>query len=242
MKIVRTHDKFYANESYKCNTKDSFKFIGNRIHAQLKKGNGGGLSILDVGCSNGDFLYYLSTLYPDAELFGVDILQDLLDRAKSDFIKLNRQVPTFFNGDIVSSIGLPKRKFDMVFLNGVIGIFDNLLKPLENFSKLISDNGVGYIWSSFNNYNLDIFNKVRVNGNNYLESGWNIWSKDSVLNVCNKYGMSGVYYDFKISIDLEQMSDPLRSWTVKLENGDRIIINGMGLIHEFSLLELKKCN
>lgn len=197
-------------------------------------------TILDIGCSNGDFLYYLGSIYPNASLSGADILSELLDKVKYDFKMLNMSIPTLYHADIVSGIGLPQSTFDIVFLNGVIGIFDDLHNPIRNFSRLISDNGVGYIWASFNNYDLDVFNKVKVKNSSHAESGWNIWSKSTVLSICEKYGLCGVYHNFCINIDLNETGDPLRSWTIKLEDGSRCIINGMGIIHNFSLLELRK--
>lgn len=40
MQISRTHDKFYASESHKHNTKESFKFIGEVVNKYV---NGGGV-------------------------------------------------------------------------------------------------------------------------------------------------------------------------------------------------------
>ena len=47
--------------------------------------------------------------------------------------------------------------------------------------------------------------------------------------------------DFEIGIDLPRRNDDyLRSWTIRLENGKRAIINGLGLLHYFSLLEIRR--
>lgn len=213
-----------------CNTslkRDDF------LHKELK--------IIDVGCSNGDFLYYLSELFPYAKLYGVDILPSLLEKTRQDFMELGKPCPQLSVGDITSGEGLPNERFDIAFLNGVIGIFDDLSKPLEYFTHLISAEGRGYIWSCFNPYPLDVFIKARKCGTSHLESGWNMHSKKSVLELCENLGFEGKFYDdFEIGIDLAQSDDYLRTWTFKLENGKRAIVNGLGILHHFSLLELQK--
>lgn len=243
MQINRTHDTFYAQESHKHNTKESFKYIAKKARESLERyaifGGGGG-KILDIGCSNGDFLFYLSEIFPNAELSGVDILPTLLEKTKTDFLALQRPCPTLYLGDIVSGEGLPKMKFDMVFFNGVVGIFDDLQKPLEHFCSLIAPNGVGYIWGVFNPFPLDVFVKSRAVGATHLESGWNIHSQASLRIMLKNLGYNAVFYDdFEIGIDLPQSDDYLRTWTFKLENGKRAIINGLGIIHSFVLVEVR---
>src|SRR3989344_3249289 len=110
--MAKTNDFIYLKENRKKNTKEYFKFIGQKastlIHLVKKP------RILDVGCATGDFLYYLSTIYPNAELWGVDILSKLI-------VKAEREVPMakFFVGDIFSGRNLKGKKFDFVFMNGV---------------------------------------------------------------------------------------------------------------------------
>lgn len=248
--VKRTHDEFYAQESHKHNTKESFKFMGEKILSGLDSqitpttSGGGGIAkspktILDIGCSNGDFLYYLSTLFTHAKLYGVDILPSLLEKTKQDFISLGLPCPELMVGNIVTGEGLPNQTFDLVFLNGVIGIFDDLHKPLEHFCSLISESGKGYIWACFNPYPIDVLIKARAVGTQHLESGWNLHSKQSVLEIVQNLGFDGRFYDdFEIGIDLPQTDDYLRTWTFKLENGKRGIVNGLSLLHHFSLFEV----
>lgn len=242
MQIKRTHDEFYANESYKSSPKESFKYIAHKLRQSLQTAGGGYSphSILDIGCSNGDFLYFLGDIFPAAKLFGMDILPSLLQKCTDDFKALGREVPTLWVGDINTGENLGQERFDVVFLNGVIGIFDDLRLPLKHFSSLIGQNGVGYIWACFNPYDIDVLIKARPVGATHLESGWNLHSKQSVRNIFKDLGFACKFYDdFSIGIDIAKTADPLRTWTFKLENGKRAIINGLGLLHEFSLAEIR---
>ena len=168
-------------------------------------------------------------------------MPSLLEKTRADFQARNKPIPTLWQGDIASGEGLPKQRFDIVFLNGVIGIFDDLSKPLEHFCSLIAPNGRGYIWAGFNPYPLDVFIKARATKSEHLESGWNMHSRQTALQLCDKLGFQGVFHnDFEIGIDLPKRDDDyLRSWTIRLENGKRAIINGLGLLLHFSLLEIK---
>lgn len=166
--IKRTHDEFYAKEDWKNNTKESFKYIGEKVLENLRLKNllDKKISILDIGCSNGDFLFYLSNIIPHAELSGADVMPILLEKTREDFGKYNKEIPQTYLCDIEKGEGMPKQQFDIVFMNGVIGIFDDLKNPLKNFTSLINDSGVGYIWSGFNPYPIDILIKGRVVENN----------------------------------------------------------------------------
>ena len=64
----RTHDKLYLNEDRKHDVKKSFKFILKKNKLDLNN-----LKVLDIGCATGDFLHYLNSQFPNADLYGADI-------------------------------------------------------------------------------------------------------------------------------------------------------------------------
>src|SRR3989344_3572898 len=97
----RTHDRLYLKEDRKNNPKESFKFIyriSNPFLRKIKKP-----LILDIGCATGDFLYFISKKHPRALLFGVDIIPELLKRARKEVLQAK-----FLRGDITTGKGLPK--------------------------------------------------------------------------------------------------------------------------------------
>ena len=63
---IRSHDKLYLNENFKEKPKESFKFILKKIQGSLNN-----KKIIDIGCSNGDFLYYISKKFPNSKTYGI---------------------------------------------------------------------------------------------------------------------------------------------------------------------------
>ena len=165
----------------------------------------------------------------------MDIDQELLDRAKQEVSDV-----TFFQGNITQQ---PCHDtYDVLFINGVHSIFDNF-QWLENMlASRASDASRVFVFGLFNPEYLDVLLKSRpAASEGKWENGWNLYSKKSVLTFLQERGFSGQFYDFELSLDLEKKpDDPLRTWTERLEDGRRIIINGLQLVNTLSLLEISK--
>tara|TARA_B100001105_G_C22391610_1_gene444651 strand:- start:63 stop:788 length:726 start_codon:yes stop_codon:yes gene_type:complete len=233
-KTIRNHDKFYLNENRKDAPKEQFKFLFKK---SLEGKNFNDLKICDIGCATGDFLYYLSNSIKDAEFFGIDIREDLLAKAKQEVSDCN-----FILGDISDSKTLPKMQFDIAYMTGVLSIFDDCETVLENFLGLIKPKGIGYIFGIFNSYDIDALIKIRnSNYQDEWESGWNLFSKSSISKILDGKNIQYSFSDWNIDIDIpKHEDDPLRSWTIKDENKSQLIVNGIQLLHTYSLLEIRK--
>lgn len=240
-KIVREHDALYLRENRKKDPKETFKFAVKVVRPFLAKCKN--LSILDVGCATGDFLYYLYTQFPHATLAGVDVMPALVARAR-------KEIPgaQFFVGDLYTGKGLPKQKFDALFLVGVHSIFDEVGPWLDNLLRMLKPGGRAYVFGMFNPEEVDVLVRVRYAGlptgkagkKNPWQSGWNMVSERTVRDYLGTKGYSATFHPFTLPIDLPKQKDPLRSWTFKLKNDKRIIVNGTQVLHHFSLLEIRK--
>jgi SAM-dependent methyltransferase len=234
-KVVRTHDEFYLKENRMREPKEYFKFIMN--HSKEYFDSIDNISVLDIGCATGDFLYYFNTLYKNQKLYGLDVMEKLLVKAREDF-----PIPHYSVGNIQTGENLPEEKFDAVFLLGVTGIFDDLNPIVENISKLLKPTGRAYIFGGYNPEDLDVMIKSRSScTDGPWETGWNLHSLKTLSSIFTKNSLKHSYHEFKIGIDLPKHDDdPLRSWTIKLENGNREVVNGLQLLHNFYLIELIK--
>ncbi len=234
--LKKSPDLFYLVEKRKHEPKESFKFtyqvVKDFLHTITQP------FIADIGCATGEFIYYLHSVCPYAQYFGYDINPQLVERAKEEvsFAKVGTL-------DITKKEQLPSEKFDLVFMNGVNGAFENPYDWLPNFLSLLKENGRAYVYGIFNPDDLDVIVRVRKSDDSedtYI-SYWNNISQKTIARIANKLGYQSIFHPFKINIDIPKNSEnPFRSWTFKLENGERAIINGTQVLHNFYLLEMKK--
>jgi len=234
MKIVREHDKIYLNENRKNTPKEYFKFILKKSQSHIDRISMP--TIVDVGCATGDFLYYLRSKYPSIKLTGYDVMPELLARAKEEVLDCDFVECSIYNKD-----SIPKKKFDVGYMFGVVSIFDDFETVFENFIELIKPSGVGYVFGIFNSENVDVLLKARRSdeGEPY-QTSCNLFSKYTISKFLEKKNIEHTFTDWKISIDIpKHETDPLRTWTIRDENGVRLNVNGMQLLHTYSLLEIK---
>lgn len=238
-KVVREHDKLYLSENRKLQPKEYFKFIARKAEPHLQ--NDFDFNLLDIGCATGDFLYYLKSLYPDAQCFGLEVMPELIARAKEEVSNCS-----FLQGNICDANTLPQQKFDVVFMNGVHSIFNNVDDWLANAISLVKKpEGKLYIFGIFNPDEVDVLLQVRStagdNESAVWQSGWNCFSIKTFENALNKLKVKSFdFSDFNIEIDIpKHESDPLRSWTFTYDNGSRGVVNGTMLLHHFMLLEIQ---
>lgn len=240
MEIQRTHDQLYLNENYKENPKEYFKVLAKMIENEWA-GRLTNCRILDVGCETGSFLHYIESLQWGAGLYGMDIMPELLQALNND-----KEIhATTYLGNIADKSTLPDIKVDIVTMLGVISIFDDYKPVIINLLDLLEDNGVIYIFGIFNPEDLDVIIKSRASNSNddKWEVGWNLFSKKSIGLFCQKHGLECDFVPFKIGIDIaKHEGDPLRSWTVPMPDGDRMVVNGLQLIHNFYFLRIQRKN
>lgn len=235
-KIYRTHDLFYAKINPKTPPKESFIKIANLIndYKNLVLRN---ITIVDFGCASGAFVDYLSSKFPNDNIIGYEYLEILIKSAKENYpnIKIKQ-------GSILDKDSLQKSSVDVLTIIGVISIFDDLHPIINNISTWIKPGGKVFIHGMFNPLDVDIFVKYKLSENFHSEkqeSGWNIVSQKTISNLLyNKAAKNIKFHDFKISVDLKKTpNDPMRSWTEKMEDGTRQIINATCLKQPQFILE-----
>lgn len=240
MKVERTHDQLYLNENYKEKPKEYFKFIANEISKDFRL-NTPPQKMIDIGCETGSFLLFLRNIYQNAELIGIDILPELLERVNTE-----RDIKTVL-GDI-SNPDTYKDKMnelqdcDFVTMMGVHTIFDDFKPIIQNALKFLKKNGILYIFGIFNPENLDVIIRSKYSDRECnWERGWNLFSIYSLNKYCNEIGCSVEFIPFHIEIDIPKHdNDPLRSWTIDIRDGEKMVLNGLQLVHNFYLAKIKK--
>ena len=241
LKILRLHDKFYLKENRYKKPKESFKFLV-RLLKKLKLNFKNEIRIGDFGCGNGESSYYLINQFPKANIYGFDILPELINKAKKNVKNVE-----FFTGSVLDKNLTEYNTYDVSLLIGVLAIFDDFETALNNLIYWTKPNGKIYILSFFNNYPFDVNIKFSKSKNwqikkpKFWESGYNVFSKQTISKFLKgkKRVKDFKFYDFFIKKSLKMNhKDYLRSWTIN-SNKKKLLINGTNLLHTFSFLEIK---
>ena len=239
MEGQRTHDRLYLKEDYKTVPKEYYKMVQREMDKDMAETGGEeeNLSFLDIGCETGSFLHYLRRCYPQAELTGMDVMQELLDQVSQPRDAGIRTVLA----DIRDAASLPHKKYRAVTCLGVLGIFDDFTVVIRNIMELTEDGGTAWIFGAFNPDNLDVMIRCRRSGwNGEWEKGWNVFSMASLAAFCRENGWQHQFLPFYMPFEIpKHEDDPLRSWTVRTED-KYVVINGLQLVHHFYLMKIKK--
>ena len=235
-KIERTHDLFYLKNKIDDNPKDSFKRVADLI-SNYKDINSKKLTIADIGCAAGQFPAYLTKRFENDNIIGYEYVEELVSAAKTFYPEIKFKKASVLDKSAISSSSL-----DVITLLGVLSIFDDIEPILSNISHWIKPNGRVYMHGMFNPFDIDVFIKYRDSkkyAENIFEPGWNIISQSSITRILEKNNVKLVkFHEFKISCDIKKNSDdPVRSWTEKLKNGERQIVNGICLKQPQFILE-----
>jgi SAM-dependent methyltransferase len=240
METVREHDKLYLSESRYDRPKEAFKFMVRRAEARLGT-PAPGTVVCDIGCAAGEFAYHLVESWPQTVVRGYDLLPELVERARE-------MVPgaSFLTGSVLDSGMMPAGSADVIFMAGVLSIFDDFRATLDNVISWLKPGGTAVIFGIFNPSPVDVIIRSRAADaplDGMWETGWNVFSMASIDAFLKRHPEKPQFdfTPFSIPIDLPpNPGDPLRSWTTPMQGGERMIVNGLCLVHHFMTLEIKR--
>jgi SAM-dependent methyltransferase len=152
-------------------------------------------------------------------------LETLVKAGQRDYPDIQIKQASILDKEIIA-----RSSIDVITVLGVISIFDDIDPIVKNLAHWIKPGGKILIHGMFNPLDVDVFVKYRRSDEHEIgpfEAGWNVVSQKTVTKLFTESGAKQVqFHDFRISIDLERdFEDPLRSWTEKLADGTRQIIN-----------------
>ena len=76
MKKIRNHDELYLKSERHNKPKEAFKLLYRILKKRLSKTKN--YEILDVGCANGELLFFLNKKFSNIKFYGVDVRNDLI--------------------------------------------------------------------------------------------------------------------------------------------------------------------
>ena len=222
-------DYIYIKEDYYKNPKESFSFISKIINDSHHNP-----SVLDLGCSTGEFLYYLKNNIKHEQLVGIDYSEQLINEAK----KFNGLNGVKFQVDSADDFNL-NSKFDIIVMSGVLSYFNNISKVFECMKNHLKPNGKIILFGFFNEYDVDLLVKYR--NNKYFETfeqGWNIHSINTISRELKKLQLEIVNQKiFNLSFKSKKQEDPCRAWNIETEEGIKFT-NGCKILYDMTALEI----
>ena len=225
-------DYIYIKENYIKKPKETFIFLSKLIKTKKHK-----VSLLDLGCAKGEFLFYIEKKFKGKiDLTGVDYSPKLIREAQEYNLKSKIK---FIKND-AEKIKINK-KFDYIVASGLVSYFDNIEIFLKNSIKHLKKNGKLIILDNFNKYDIDVIVRYRDNYNKFknFEKGWNLHSIGTIKKIINpkKYKIS--FKKFNLSFKLKKRKDAMRSWQVNLDK-KKMFMNGLSQIFEIEALIINK--
>ena len=232
MKKIRDHDKFYLKSNRYNKPKECFKLLKNILKKRLKKNST--YDLLDIGCANGELLFYLNKKFKNINFHGADVRTDLINLAKKKLPSTIVLEKLDYNKKQII-----KKKYDIIICSGVISIFDNLDIVMNNIKQSSAKDTFLYFFGSFNTYDFDTrvaYKDLNSKIKNF-QSGWNLWSIKTIQSYFKK---KIIKYPFEIKKNVKRnKNDFMRSWTVRVNNKLHFI-NAISFLQNQMWLEIKK--
>jgi SAM-dependent methyltransferase len=224
----------YIGEGWSREPKELFKSL--TAHLVAEKGMPLSGRLLDVGCATGELIAFLGARHPELRCTGVDVFPDLLFEAR-------RLLPT---GEFVeaSALAIPDsfaEAFDIVLAVGVMSIFDEteIARFWQQLVGAARPGGIIIVCSPLNEYGVDtmIRHRKRPGGRaGPWEGGWNIFAKETIVEVLEPLGCAPRFEPFHLELNLERRDDPVRTWTLATEHNPNQLTNGLKLLVDHSFI------
>lgn len=230
--------EIYSQQDHHGFVKENFKRLAELIRSKLDCGElPEDARVLDVGCATGALISYLASEFPGFAFEGID--------ASNELITIAREKVTGILFETRSVFSLPdcrKHSFDIVLFIGVIGIFDedDARDAVNRLIECTKQNGYLYVFHQFNEFDVDVMVKHRRTDLEVgWEAGWNIYSYRTVASWLHERVSEYRFIDFEMPFSLDKNENPVRTWTIDMNDGSHRLTNGLKLLVDLKFLEVK---
>ena len=227
------------------NTKFVFKKCNEYINSHFNNIKKEVDTIIDIGCGNGELIYYLSTIWKKQKLTGIDITPDFIDVAN----KLNKDIPnTNFETADIFDLNPEDYKSDAVCCASVLQIFPDPEDILNKLIDIVDDQGILVISSRFNPHDVSLIIQFREESVEIAKDVWrcdfNLPSEKWIKQIISKRDdVKNLRFEYPVMTDQIPKKDhePItHKWTVPNPNGGYDIVNGMQSVFNPAFLILEK--
>lgn len=216
----------YNNKSFFDEPKEYYKLVLSEIQRKL----GAPESLLDIGCANGSFLHHAINEIDGCNFSGAEPVPELAKIAQENTTARIYQQGLFEIQE--------EEKYKAITMLGVLGIFDDVENVIAKLSRLISSGGAAFVFSPFNEEDIDVVLNYRRAPQGPWESGHNLFSMRTVVETSSKLGLNCQWINFEMSKPIEKTNDPMRSWTESFRGNSNHLIYGTNMFSTMKLLIL----
>ena len=190
--------------------------------------------LLDVGCADGRMLRAISEFFPNATLAGFDYSEHLIKQGR-----------TLLPPSVKLEVGdaaryAPEVKFDVILASGVIGIFDDPLEIVHRMLEWLAPKGLLIVFGRFTTADLDVRIHFRRGAQERWQGGLTAFSLKTVTEALNATGHTVVWERFRPPVDLPRSDDPIRTYTVRTQDDEILVLNGANVVAEHYFLIINK--
>lgn len=192
--------------------------------------------LLDIGCASGSFLAQARQRFPDATLEGFELSETLVELGNERWNACNIHLEV---GDATAYQA--QHSYDILTAQGVLSIFQEPLEVLDHWLQWLAPNGTLYIFGRFNSNPMDvrIVHRNRLDDKGW-ETGYTNYSLQTISEHLEKAGYEVEFEKWTMPEKIKKRSEPNRSHTVELADGNLMLVNGANLIVEQFFAKIRK--
>jgi ubiquinone/menaquinone biosynthesis C-methylase UbiE len=216
--------------------KEDHKYYIQQLQAKFDNQNS--LSLMDVGCGNGEMINQFKLAFPTWDYSGTDFCPEFIEAAKNY---------TGLKGvdlkccDFLETEGL----YDIVFCSSVIQIFTDIQPYLQKLLSLCKPGGVVFVDGLFNKFDIDVRLQYCDSSNPEAAGKWRVdWNQHSQKSIERLFASqvkSLEFIDVPMDLDMPLNENmPINRYTFRDNDGKNRITNGTNVLLNRSLLIAKK--
>jgi len=216
--------------------KEDHKFIAGQLRHFVDVDRP--MRVGDLGCGNGELIYFLKSQFPLWEYCGFDYTKSFIDTALSfDGLAGVR----FVNQDLFEI----SENFEIVLCTGVANVFPDVGELLDKLLSVCATGGWVFVDGLFNRHAVDV--RVTFRDNSMPESqglwrtAFNQHSRETISAMLRGYVASFEFVDMVMDKDLpfDAAKPAVNSFTFRRADGRNVITNGLNLIVNRTLLVIE---